>query len=194
MVAATPARAERIGLGLGVEPLHVSGAAEVLMAGRNAAPVGIYLPIQLSPRLRLEPSAAYFEVHRSPSETPAGGSAFHFSATAIGFGALFHLVPPAPLGLYVGGRLTVAIYSGYFMDQALPQQTRRSVTETNLFFAPVVGGEFAFFRQRFAVGAEVQLPIAIAGDRSLRTSADTNTPNVGRTISTNTVLFLRYYF
>ncbi len=184
-----------VGLGFGVEPLgFAGGAGGLLVAGRNTAPASFYLPIQLSPRLRIEPSGGYFHVSRGKASTsPGGSSAYSFSASVGGVGGLFYLVPTAPAGLYVGGRLTLAIYSGYFLDQSLPVTSRKTVLEAALFVAPVVGGEYAFSR-RFAAGLEMQLPIALLGDRSVRTQANANTPNIGNIVSTNTVLFLRYFF
>ncbi len=79
------------------------------------------------------------------------------------------------------------------MDGSTPVDARPKTTRADLFFAPVVGGEYAFSR-RFAVGAEVQLPITVFGDRSATTRATTDTPNAGQTLATNTVLFLRYFF
>jgi hypothetical protein len=184
-----------VGLGFGVEPLgFAGGAGGLLVAGRNTAPASFYLPIQLSPRLRIEPSGGYFHVSRGKASTsPGGSSAYSFSASVGGVGGLFYLVPTAPAGLYVGGRLTLAIYSGYFLDQSLPVTSRKTVLEAALFVAPVVGGEYAFSR-RFAAGLEMQLPIALLGDRSIRTQANANTPNIGNIVSTNTVLFVRYFF
>lgn len=183
-----------VGVGVGVEPLgFTSGGGNLLVAGRNTAPANFYLPIQLSPRLRIEPSGGFFHVSRSRTSASSGASAYSFSASVGGIGGLFFLVPPLPAGLYVGGRLTVALYSGYFLDQSLPVQSRKSVMQAAIFVAPVVGGEYALSR-RFAAGVEMQLPIAILGDRSARTQAAANTPNIGNTLSTNTVLFLRYFF
>lgn len=183
-----------VGVGVGVQPLgFTSGAGDLLVAGRNTAPANFYLPVQLSPRLRIEPYGGFFHVSRSRTSASASTSAYSFSASVGGIGGLFYLVPPFPAGLYVGGRLTVAMYSGYFLDQSLPVQSRKSVQELAVFVAPVVGGEYALSR-RFAAGVEMQLPIALLGDRSARTQATADTPNVGNTLSTSTVLFLRYFF
>ncbi len=184
------------GVGIGVEPLKLGSGTggRLLIAGRNSAPISLYIPIQIVPEFRLEPSVAYFHVRRDQANTPAGGSAYSFSATAVGLGGLFYPVIPAPVGLYVGGRLTLALYSGGFMDQPLPIQARKKVTEIDVFFAPVVGVEYALSR-RFGVGAEMQFPIAVYGDESARTVAAANTPNIRSTrFSTDTVLFVRLFF
>lgn len=194
-LAGASARADGtgFGVGFGVEPLAFPSAGGLLVAGRNTAPAHFYLPVQLSPRLRIEPSGGFFHVSRSKPGGSGGGSAYSFSASVGGVGGLFYLATPMPAGLYVGGRLTFAIYSGYFLDQSMPEQSRKPVREAALFVAPVVGGEYALSR-RFAAGVEMQLPIAVLGDRSVRTQAAANTPNIGNTVSTNTVLFFRYFF
>ncbi len=187
--------AEGVGFGVSVEPLHfASGAGDLLIAGRNSAPISFYVPLRLLPRLQLEPSAAYFVVQRNKANTPADGRPYSFTATAVGLGGLFYVAPPAPAGFYVGARLTLTLYSGTFMDAPLPIQARPKINETDLFFAPVVGGEYAFSR-RFAVGAELQLSVAVWGDRSDGTAASADTPNIGHArFATNTVLFVRCFF
>jgi len=187
------AGAEAVGLGVAKSLDTRSGAGDLLIAGRNAAPVAFRLSIPILAKLRLEPSAAYFQVGRSRANTPAGGSPYRFSATAVGLGLLYSLLPPAPLGFYLGARLTLALYSGVFMDQALPIHEMRQATAANLSLAPVVGGEYALSRH-FALGVEAQLPVTCAGDRSARTVAPTNTPNAGHTFAMNTVFSLRYSF
>jgi hypothetical protein len=186
-------RADSVGLGVGIEPLHLpSGAGDLLIAGHNAAPVIFHLQIQLLPRLRLEPTAAYFHIGRDKAHTPAGGSSYSFNATAIGLGALYYIALPAPLGFYAGARLTVARYSGHFMDEPL-RVDARSVTATDLFVGPLMGAEYALSRRLF-IGAEMQLPFAVSGDRSARTIASADTPNIGRaSVSADTIVFLRYF-
>jgi len=194
VLMAGSARGEGVGLGIGIEPLHFpSGAGDLLIAGRNAAPVSFYVPIQLTPRLRLEPSAAYFHVRRGRAGTPVGASSYDFGTTAIGLGALYFPVSPKPFGFYLGARLTAAIYSGTFWDQDLQNQVVHNVTNVEFFLAPVLGGEVALSKS-FAVGVEGQLSIALIGDNSARTLGDSNTPYVGRPVSANVVFFMRYFF
>jgi hypothetical protein len=188
-VAPAAARADALSVGVGVEPLHLgSGAGDLLIAGRNAAPLSFYLQGQVSQRLRLEVSAAYFHTARDRAHTPSGGSAYDFSATAAGFGAVYYLALPSPVGVYAGGRVTVALFSGNFTD-APPSAGGPKASAADVFLSPVVGSELALTR-RLSVGTELQLPFAVRGDHSSRTLG--GAPDVsGAHLAMNVVLFAR---
>ncbi len=192
-LASAEVSADSVSLGVGVEPLHLaSGAGDLLIAGRNAAPLNFYVQVKLLPKLRFETSAAYFHCARDRAHTPAGGSSYDFTATAVGVGAVYYVALPAPIGLYLGGRLTVAHYSGNFTDKPLPLNAPKESTN-DFFFAPVVGGELAL-THRFFIGTEMQLPFALGGDQSRRTTAGADTPNVrGARLSPNAIVFLKYF-
>jgi hypothetical protein len=182
---------DSVSFGVGVDAHQLaSGAGDFLIAGRNSAPLNFYVQLKLLPRLRLETSAAYFHVARNAANTPTGGSSYDFTATAVGLGAIYYLAFRGPFGLYAGGRVTVARYSGHFTDKPLLDPPK--VTKMNLFLAPAMGGEVALSHRLF-VGAEMQLPYAVSGDRSARTRGTSDTPNVGAgRLGTDTILFLRY--
>jgi hypothetical protein len=185
------ASADAVSLGIGSEPLHLgSGAGDLLIAGRNAAPLSFHVQLKLLPKLRMEVSAAYFHVARDAAHTPAGGSPYDFTATAAGFGAVYYLAPSAPVGLFVGGRLTVAQYQGNYTDKPLPLNAPK-MTKMNFFVAPVVGAEVALTRRLF-IGTELQLSIALGGDRSTRTVGSANTPNIGARLSADNIFFARF--
>ena len=83
-----------VGVGVGVQPLgFTSGAGDLLVAGRNAAPANFYLPVQLSPRLRIEPYGGFFHVSRSRTSASASTSAYSFSASVGGIGAADGFIP-----------------------------------------------------------------------------------------------------
>ncbi|MFL5299162.1 MAG: hypothetical protein ACJ79R_02320 [Anaeromyxobacteraceae bacterium] len=186
------ARGDALSVGLGGEPIHLgSGAGDLLIAGRNAAPLSFHLQANVLTRLRLEVSAAYFRVARDKAHTPQGGSAYDFSATAAGFAALYDLALPSPIGFFTGARLTVAQYKGNFMDAPLPLDAP-GVTATDVFCGPVIGAELRVARRLF-VGTELALTFSLIGDGSARTRASANTPNVaGAHFSADNVFFVRY--
>jgi hypothetical protein len=186
------ARGDALSLGVGSEPLHLgSGAGDLLIAGRNAAPLNFHVQLNFLERLRFETSAAFFRVARDKAHTPAGGSAFDFSATAVGLGALYDVALPSPVGFFVGGRITIAQYKGNYMDAPLPLNAP-SMTTTDLFCGPVFGAELRLTRRLF-IGTELALTFSLGGDHSSRTMASANTPNIaGAHFSADNVFFARW--
>jgi hypothetical protein len=193
LAAAPRARAEdTVSVGVGVDPARAgSGAGDLLMAGRNAAPLSFHLQVALLPRLRLEVSAAYFHVARDAAHTPPGSSSYDFASTVAGFGAVYYFALPKPFGFYAGGRLTIALFTGTFKDEPFPLEAKR-LTVLDAFLAPVAGGEVALSRRLF-FGTEVQLPVPVTGDHSLRTASGADGPNLrGTHLAVNSIVFLRY--
>jgi opacity protein-like surface antigen len=184
-----------IGFGVGVEPFSSSlfggataaGSLDETLNGGNA-PVGIYVPIQIAPNLRLEPLFGYW--HVSGNRNVLGGNDNSRSATTLGLGALVYLQPVNPTGIYAGARLALNFQS----SSDVVAGADRDLSETDFAIAPVFGGEYAF-AQRFTFGAEVQLPITFYGNVSDKRPSDTVTTNTDRHgIRTNAVVFLRYFF
>jgi hypothetical protein len=193
LAATSQAGAEdTVSVGVGIDPARAgSGAGDLLIAGRNAAPLSFHVQVAVLPRLRLETSAAYFRAARDAAHTPPGGSSYDFSATAVGLGAVYYFALPTPFGFYAGGRMTIALFSGTFKDEPFPLEARK-LTLVDAFFAPVVGGEVALSRRLF-LGAELQLPLPLGGDRSRRTAFGADGPNVGGSpLAANSIVFLRY--
>ena len=111
------------------------------------------------------------------------------NAWALGVGGLFYIAPPTPTGFYVGGRLGLA----HFSTTAGSGAAEVSDTATDFSIAPVLGAEYAF-GSKFTIGAEAQLPITFVGNPSHTAGGTSTTTNVDRTgVSTNAVLFFRYF-
>jgi opacity protein-like surface antigen len=185
-----------VGFGVGVEPFSTSlfggataaGSLDATLNG-GTAPVGIYVPIQLAPNLRLEPLFGYW--HVSGNRNALGGNDNSRSATTLGLGALFYLQPVNPTGIYAGARLALAFQSS---SDVVAPGVDRDLSETDFAISPVLGGEYAF-AQSFTFGAEVQLPITFYGNVSDKRPGFTQTTNTERNgIRTNAVVFLRYFF
>lgn len=186
LAAAPDARAQqtapqqvRIGFGVGLEPF-----APLNISGARAAPVGagLYLPIQIGPYLRVEPSLSILTFSQNPAND--------LSAVGIGAGVFYYFVP-APVqqvGFYMGPRLNL-----YFLrnKQANPPGADVETKETDFQLAGVLGGEY-FVAPRFSVGAEAQLGLTWYGDQDVSGQASVSRDAFG--VSTNGVVYLRYFF
>jgi hypothetical protein len=186
-----------VGLGVGIEPLASlgitsSGNLNGTVNGSGFAPVGLYVPIQVGPQIRIEPVIGFW--HVSGNRNAGGvapGDQIGGSATTLGVGGLLYLAPPAPTGFYVGLRLALNWQSA---DVAAGGGTTTTFKETDFSLAPVFGGEYAF-ASRFTVGAELQLPLTWYGNPSSENAGTTVTNNNDRSgFRTNAVVFLRYFF
>ena len=175
----TSSNAVSVGFGVGIDPLGLLGVspnASLATPGAN-----FYVPIQIGPQLRVEPSIGF----RHLSVTNGSENAW-----ALGVGGLFYFAPPTPTGFYVGGRLGLEHFSTSTGNGAAEDST----SATDFSIAPVLGGEYAF-ASRFTFGAELQLPITFYGNQSHDVGGVTTTVNQDRTgIATNAVIFLRYFF
>lgn len=207
MAAAAPAAAQSrpptsqpgvsVGLGVGIEPLATLGITSAgnldgTVNGNGFAPVGLYVPIQVNPQIRIEPVIGFWHVSGSRNASGvAVGDQIGGSATTLGVGGLLYFVQPAPTGFYAGLRLALNLQSA---DVAAAGGTTTTVKETDFSLAPVFGGEYAF-APRFTVGAEFQLPFTWYGDPTSETGGSSVTSNNDRSgFRTNAVVFLRYFF
>jgi hypothetical protein len=183
LAAAPAARAQpqptRVGFGIGLAPF-----APLALTNARIAPVGagLYLPIQIGPNLRVEPSLSILSFSQSPA---ADGS-----AVGIGAGAFYWFVPPQvqQVGFYVGPRLELFFLKS---KQANPPGADVETKETDFALTAVMGGEY-FVASRFSVGAEAQLALTWYGDRKVSGQPSVSRDAAG--LSTNGVVFLRYFF
>jgi len=169
----------RIGFGVGLEPF-----ALLNVSGLRAAPIGagLYLPIQIGPHLRVEPSLSILTFSQNPADD--------ISAVGIGSGVFYYFVPAQAqqTGLYAGGRMNL-----FFLKNKVANPVGADVetTETDFQLVGVLGGEY-FVAPRFSVGAEAQLGLTWYGDQDV-----SGQPSVSRDafgVSTSGVVFLRYFF
>ena len=184
-VSTAPSRNVSVGFGIGIEPLGLLGVSPNSLSlnggGGIALPgASFYVPIQVGPQLRIEPSIGFRHLGVN------GGSE---NAWALGVGGLFFFAPPSPAGFYVGGRLGLA----HFSTSTGSGLAEVSDTATDFSIAPVFGGEYAF-ASKFSIGAEMQLPLTFVGNPSHTAGGTSTTTNIDRTgFSTNAVLFFRYF-
>ena len=186
--AQSPAR--RVGVGVAISNAHdlLAAAATRTTEDSPAAPA-IFVPIQLTNRLRLEPEIGIF---RHSHEAPID---YSVNSVAAGIGILPQLVAQ-DFRLYYGVRV------GYVRTKERVNETSSTRTQVvdGFFIAPAVGGEY-MLSDRFSLGAEAQFRhTSVAGE-----SVDTSTrvppafpPDIDRienAVSVTRVLFVsRFYF
>ena len=177
-----------VGFGVGLEPVRPASATDHI----SPPAVGLYLPIQLTPAIRIEPSLALATFSQSTAAAQASGP-LSWSSLELGVAGHFYLVPPSPVGIYLGGRLALGFESQKDVGAgANPPVTR--TTATNLTLAGVLGGEY-FVHHAFSVGAEAQLGLTFLGDRRVEAPNGTTT-GLSRdgALATHGVVYLRYFF
>jgi hypothetical protein len=129
-------------------------------SGSTSTGQALYLPINVGPKLRVEPFMGW---DRSDIDAaPAGSGGAFFSASGkssdftLGVGG-FAVLPVAPaVDLYAGGRL--ASEWQYFRDTNGNRWERR-----NTILAPALGGEY-YPHPRIALGAELMIALVWFGD------------------------------
>lgn len=190
-LAAEPAHATgpnnvSVGIGVGVQPFDLANSATGSAIVNGPAPVSLYVPIQIGSQLRIEPSFGIWHVGGSSTVlNPSSDTVW-----SLGVGGMFYFVPPAPVGFYAGGRLGLQ----HFSESRTAGGTKNDLSATDFLIAPVLGAEYAV-APKFTVGAEFQLPITFYGNPSVDNGTTSTTVNADRTgVSTNAVVFLRYFF
>lgn len=170
----------KVGIGIGIAPFNVNSTLGVL----TAPPVSIYVPIDVSPQLRIEPSLG-FTTFTGAQNVISPSSGYSWDLAVGGF----YLFPQsAGFGMYLGGRLGLS-FQGLTSNAGATK-----TTETDFFIKAALGGEY-HFAPKFSLGAEAQLGVVFFGDQHATTGGVTTVPNRGLSgVATNGLLFVRYYF
>ncbi len=189
LALAAPASAQqpsqgRVGIGLGL-PTHSFGSLLSTLGGATGVFEGpqIYVPINVSPNLRIEPQFGYIsatddDLHETDSAFTIGAGAFYV----------------APMGqqtnIYAGGRLALIWTKdeNHTGGGLLVKTTQRATS-----LAPVFGGEYAV-SPRFSVGAEAQLNFVWLSDPDQEVGGITQTFPGGSNYFTQGLIFVRIYF
>jgi hypothetical protein len=179
---ASSAHRTRVGIGVGLPTNEFS----TIVAGGADLGVGIvpqlYVPIDLTPRFRLEPQVGILTVDQD------GGT--DTSIWSIGAGA-FYLMPLGQQAqLYVGPRL---LLSFFHQDNPVGGGIVEKTSGTDWFLAAALGGEL-MPHPRIGVGAEAQLGRWGIGDRETKaTGFPTQTTPGGSSWQTQGIIFVRVY-
>lgn len=135
----------QIGLGIGIVPLEGAGILPT---------IEVYLPIQIAPQIRIEPSLGVFTNDR-PDPNPDTRD------ITLGIGGFFMQSLAPNVDMYAGGRLKLN-----FAKVSTPVA---SDSGTDVIVAAALGGEY-YFVPRFSIGLEGQLGLysnsAVSGDDS----------------------------
>jgi hypothetical protein len=168
LTMALPAAAQehrtKIGIGIAIEPLETA----------NLVPktIELYLPIQIAPQLRLEPSLGI-----ATSNGPDGGT--DTRDFTLGVGLFFVQSVATPVDMYVGGRLKL----NFARVESGPPGARVSNSGGDVALAGALGGEY-YFVPKFSMGLEGQL--------GFYSNSSASGDNSG--VFTTGLAFLRLYF
>jgi Outer membrane protein beta-barrel domain len=134
-------------LGVGVSITELSAAIV-------SPTIEVYLPIQVGPNLRIEPSLGIFTNDRPTGQTDT-------SNITLGVGVFVQQKVAQPVDLYVGGRLK--------LNFASTDDGTTSNSGTDFTIAAAIGGEY-YFVPKFSIGLEGQLGFysnsEVSGDNS----------------------------
>ncbi len=186
--AEPPDRSLHAGIALGFEPFTLNIVSSI---GSTVVPfpnVALYAPIDVA-SVRLEPSIG-FATFSSNSTSAFSGTPTSGHDWALGLGAFYRVMAPAPVGFYLGGRLGVA-FVGTTFTGAGPGAGSITVSETDFSLRLAGGGEYAV-APRFTVGAELQAGITWYGDP--KSSSGGGIARGLTTWTTNGLFFFRFFF
>ncbi len=188
LALAAPASAQqpppgRVGIGLGMPVTGIGQLLSIASAGGFDAPQ-IYVPINVSPNLRIEPQIGFVRVANDADDTTD-------SSFTIGAGVFFVKPVAQQTDLYLGGRLAF----NWTRDEDRTSATNvNTAKQTNTSVAGVFGGEY-LPSSWFSVGAEAQIAYVSQGDIKTTNSAGISVTEPGGSIwSTQGLLFIRVYF
>ncbi len=160
----------RIGLGvaIGKEILPIDIYDSSIMLQTVDFP-DIYVPIQVSPGLRIEPYIGYWR-YSYTNKCPSYTSKYKYSIMNIGVG-VFLTTWCGPVDLYYGGRIGMRkISQSSTYTNASTSESKYK--QTNWAYGPAVGGEY-FFTNNLSIGGEVQFNYIKVGDWE-RSDGDNN--------------------
>lgn len=177
---AAPAAAQqgpRGGIGIALSNFDVGS----LLTGGSLPAAQIYVPINVSPGIRIEPQLGILKLEDDvdPSQD--------MSVFTVGVGLLFMKHVGQQTIAYVGPRIALSRVSQPVNDPFGPGTL--DATGTDFRLAGVVGGEY-LFSPHFSIGAEAQLAYTSVGDRDA--GSGVNIPG-GSSFATSALVFFRTY-
>lgn len=218
-LAASPAQAQSpvgsntesslVGVGVELDDLFNTLLGFDTTGGVYINPVNLYVPINVTPNLRIEPDVGFFRF-ASNSETRTDEDVFvaraedTVTAVRLGVGVFYMFQPAEKTNLYAGGRLGVMRISQYEYSEidAGPTDvvTETTTTRNNLALGLGGGGEY-YLSSNFSVGGEARVDFINIGEPTIQDD-EGNEPDEGetRTVESNTILtpaasvFIRFYF
>lgn len=187
----------RVGLGVSVadsDELYIAAGEDSLKPMFVPA---LLIPIDLTPRFRIEPEVSVLRIDSTTStNAPGSGSLLNQERiqTMLHLGAgVFGRTTSDRFGAYYGARFAYLRYSASSDSQFSPSRTTPG--SPGLLFAPAVGGEY-FLGDRFSLGAELQVRFVRWDDQQVegRPGPTVTTTNSGNSIATRGAFTVRFYF
>lgn len=153
----------------------------------NSLTPQIYVPIDVSSRIIVEPGVGLFRV-KETDEGDFGSEEFTATALRLGLGALFVVAQPEQGRIYVGPRVGIARISATsdFAD------TESEMKRTDLTFSAVLGGEFFLF-PAFSLGGEAGLNYQSRGETERDPDPGFEDDSEGTLLSLGTEFRVRWY-
>lgn len=175
LLAAAPAAAQRsarVGLGVGLSSLDFGP----LVSG-SAPPAHLYVPIDLSARLRIEPQLGLVTFNGDPGDD--------FSRLDLGVGVLFQRSITQQLAAYVGPRVVLSFVS----DEIDVGPGFDDATGIDARILGAVGGEYRP-HPNFSFGVEGQLGFTAVGDKETDAGPEIGG---GSSLHTGAIVFFRAF-
>jgi outer membrane protein with beta-barrel domain len=182
----------RIGLGT-----SITDVGEFIVLSSASPPPSviaptILLPIDITPRFRVEPEVGYYR--NSATGTAEFGSLSQTSTNTlvhlhVGAGA-FGLSSTDRFTIYYGARVA---YLRSTQSSTSSSGSTASATAPGVLVAPALGGEF-FLWDRLSLGAEVQVRFTTSKTTTAQVPSATSTATTVTTTSTRGAILLRFYF
>ena len=190
IVTAFAQEAKQPQIGFGVSVVDVKDLIRILSGDGDISP-SIFLPINVSSKLRIEPEIGFFMV-TSDDETKTQNEKnedysdqFH---VGIGIFPLKHL---GSYTLYYGARLGYIHLSSY-NEYDYGYKVRSESSSSGFYIAPGAGGEY-FFNNHFSIGGEVQFRFtSLSGEE--KNDMNVTTDLSSSSISTRAIVLIRCYF
>lgn len=198
LLPSTAAGQHRLRAGLGVSlDLNTTGNLELFS---SAAPSGrsavLHIPVEMSSRIRVEPTVGYFRTTEETSDD-IGSTSDAFSIWRVGLGLLYQFSMDSSVRLFVGPR------AGFRRlrrnrETFFGTPERFIVTRTDWYVTGAMGAEY-FLADRFSLGGEAQLTWTSFGNADFSVDPAPPTPlpeqrTGGSEVETNGLITVRWYF
>lgn len=199
-------------IGLGVEVDNVLQNTVNLVTNQNNIALRteddytLYIPINLTPQLRIEPIVSFLrtsstEVNRNNDNTIVNTENDANTTIGIGVGGFYMWSLTDSITAYGGGRLQYLRSSSFSEDivevQGQPTNTTSlTISRNNFSLQGAIGTEW-YFTRYMSIGGEGQLNFFFQGTPTIERDSDVNDPDdtlTTNTISPNVELFFRFYF
>lgn len=188
----------RIGLGvaMGKEVLPIYEGTAIKMVDFP----NFYIPIQVSPGIRIEPYFGYWRYSYSFSSGSSYEEKEKVTLMDLGVG-VFMTTWCGPVNLYYGGRIGMHKVSYYSKEEYTYDSTtdtdEYTAKQTNMVYGPAVGGEY-FFTNNLSIGGEVQFNYMKMGDWKYEDDEENNNDSdyseSESYLFTRPLIFVRWYF